>query len=39
MVDLLSAPVTGGSHTSLTAAIDYSQGRKHCADLVHEVCS
>nr|CDS19379.1 kalirin [Echinococcus granulosus] len=37
MVDLLSAPVTGGSHTSLTAAIDYSQGRKHCADLVHEL--
>ncbi|VUZ48985.1 unnamed protein product [Hymenolepis diminuta] len=37
MVDLLSAPVTGGSHTNLTAAIDYSQGRKHCADLVHEL--
>ncbi|VDK32208.1 unnamed protein product [Taenia asiatica] len=37
MVDLLSVPVTGGSHTSLTAAIDYSQGRKHCADLVHEL--
>uniref|UniRef100_A0A5K3FCH9 DH domain-containing protein n=2 Tax=Mesocestoides corti TaxID=53468 RepID=A0A5K3FCH9_MESCO len=37
MVDLLSAPVAGGSHTSLTAAIDYSQGRKHCADLVHEL--
>lgn len=36
----LSSPVPTGSHTSLTAAVDYSQGRKHCTDLVHEVsCS
>lgn len=39
MVDLLSVPVSGGSHTSLTAIIDYSPGRKHCTDLVHEVCT
>ncbi|VDQ04050.1 unnamed protein product [Trichobilharzia regenti] len=35
----LSSPVPTGSHTSLTAAVDYSQGRKHCTDLVHEVAS
>ncbi|CAH8681706.1 unnamed protein product [Schistosoma haematobium] len=33
----LSSPVPTGSHTSLTAAVDYSQGRKHCTDLVHEI--
>ncbi|CAH8588669.1 unnamed protein product [Dicrocoelium dendriticum] len=33
----LSAPIPTGSHTSLTAAVDYSQGRKHCTDLVHEI--
>lgn len=33
----LSTPVPSGSHNSLTAAVDYSQGRKHCTDLVHEI--
>lgn len=33
----LSSPVPNGSHTSLTAVVDYSQGRKRCTDLVHEV--
>ncbi|GAA37096.2 kalirin [Clonorchis sinensis] len=37
LTDHLSAPVPTGSHTSLTAAVDYSQGRKHCTDLVHEI--
>ncbi|VDP88471.1 unnamed protein product [Echinostoma caproni] len=37
LTDHLSAPVPTGSHTSLTAAVDYSSGRKHCTDLVHEI--
>ncbi|KAA3681373.1 triple functional domain protein [Paragonimus westermani] len=37
LINHLSAPVPSGSHTSLTAAVDYSQGRKHCTELVHEI--
>ncbi|KAL3320890.1 hypothetical protein Ciccas_000416 [Cichlidogyrus casuarinus] len=33
----LSTPVPTGSHTCLAASVDYSQGRKHCTELVHEL--
>ena len=37
LLDTLQTPVSSGSHNSLTAKADYTDGASHVLDVVHEV--
>ena len=39
LLDTLQTPVSSGSHNSLTAKADYTDGASHVLDVVHEVRS